>query len=123
MGTINDALGSVHQLQYFPDTTTSATLSFWMNITSTEPSNGDYDLFDVNLRTSADVLIQKLATYSEANRGATGVYQKVTIDLTPYLSQLRGQYRRTRYGDKEQPANELIFQVLFTIGAHGAHPF
>jgi len=39
------------------------------------------------------------------------------------FSQLRGQYRRTRYGDKEQPANELIFQVLFTIGAHGAHAF
>lgn len=39
------------------------------------------------------------------------------------FSQLRSQYRRTRYGDKDQPANELIFQVLFTIGAHGAHAF
>ena len=39
------------------------------------------------------------------------------------FSQLRSQYRRTRYGDKDQPANELIVQVLFTIGAHGAHAF
>lgn len=39
------------------------------------------------------------------------------------FSQVRGQYRRTRYGDDNRVANELIFQVLFTIGAHGAHAF
>ena len=39
------------------------------------------------------------------------------------FSQIRGQYRRTRYGDGPRIANELLFQVLFTIGAHGAHPF
>ncbi len=39
------------------------------------------------------------------------------------FSQVRGQYRRTRYGDDGRVANELMFQVLFTIGAHGAHAF
>ncbi len=39
------------------------------------------------------------------------------------FSQVRGQYRRTRFGDGPRVANELLFQVLFTIGAHGAHPF
>lgn len=39
------------------------------------------------------------------------------------FSQVRSQYRRTRYGDDGGVANELLFQVLFTIGAHGAHPF
>lgn len=39
------------------------------------------------------------------------------------FSQIRGQYRRTRYGDGDRVANELLFQTLFTIGAHGAHPF
>ncbi|OFW13622.1 MAG: hypothetical protein A3F70_10920 [Acidobacteria bacterium RIFCSPLOWO2_12_FULL_67_14] len=39
------------------------------------------------------------------------------------FSQIRGQYRRTRYGDDRRVANELLFQLLFTIGAHGAHPF
>lgn len=38
------------------------------------------------------------------------------------FSQVRGQYRRTRYAEGSV-ANELLFQVLFTIGAHGAHPF
>ena len=39
------------------------------------------------------------------------------------FSQVRSQYRRTRFGDRDPVANELLFQVLFTIGAHGAHPF
>lgn len=39
------------------------------------------------------------------------------------FSQIRSQYRRTRFGDDGRTAHELLFQVLFTIGAHGAHPF
>jgi len=38
------------------------------------------------------------------------------------FSQVRGQYRRTRYAIGPT-ANELLFQFQFSIGAHGAHPF
>lgn len=38
------------------------------------------------------------------------------------FSQLRGQLRRTSYAEG-QTADELLLQVLFTVGAHGAHPF
>jgi hypothetical protein len=38
------------------------------------------------------------------------------------FSQLRGQYRFTRYAEGRD-ANELRFQFLFVLGAHGAHPF
>jgi hypothetical protein len=38
------------------------------------------------------------------------------------FSLVRGMYRRTRYAQRET-ANELLLQVQFTIGAHGAHPF
>lgn len=38
------------------------------------------------------------------------------------FSQVRGQYRRTSYGDGVK-ANEFLFQFLFSIGAHGAHVF
>jgi hypothetical protein len=38
------------------------------------------------------------------------------------FSLLRAQYRRTTFGE-ESPVNELLFQALFAIGAHGAHPF
>ena len=48
------------------------------------------------------------------------------------FSQIRGQYRRTQYATDPNAvlpnsvipvANELLFQVQFAIGAHGAHPF
>ena len=38
------------------------------------------------------------------------------------FSQVRTQYRRTNYA-LGPSANELLFQVQFSIGAHGAHPF
>jgi hypothetical protein len=38
------------------------------------------------------------------------------------FSQVRGQYRRTNYGDRVT-ANEFLFQLNFAIGAHGAHVF
>jgi len=38
------------------------------------------------------------------------------------FSQVRGQYRHTRYAEGRE-ANEVLFQLLFSLGAHGAHPF
>ena len=38
------------------------------------------------------------------------------------FSQIRGQLRRTHYGEN-LTANEFLFQFQFSMGAHGAHPF
>jgi hypothetical protein len=38
------------------------------------------------------------------------------------FSQIRGQYRFTDYAENVK-AHELLMQVLFSLGAHGAHPF
>src|SRR5882724_10127962 len=38
------------------------------------------------------------------------------------FSQVRGQYRHTSYAEGRD-ANEVLFQLLFSLGAHGAHPF
>jgi hypothetical protein len=38
------------------------------------------------------------------------------------FSQIRGQLRRTQYGEGFT-ANEFLFQFIFSMGAHGAHPF
>jgi hypothetical protein len=49
--------------------------------------------------------------------------QSATLTYWPSeFSQIRGQYRRTRYAETET-ANEFLFQFQFAIGAHGAHPF
>jgi hypothetical protein len=38
------------------------------------------------------------------------------------FSQLRTQYRRTRYAE-DVTADEVFFQFNFSIGAHAAHAF
>jgi hypothetical protein len=38
------------------------------------------------------------------------------------FSQIRGQYRYTTYAEGRS-ANELLLQLIFSLGAHGAHPF
>lgn len=38
------------------------------------------------------------------------------------FSQVRGQYRHTSFGEGND-ANEFLFQFIYAIGAHGAHPF
>jgi hypothetical protein len=49
--------------------------------------------------------------------------QSFTITYLPSeFSLLRGQYRRTGYGNGPT-ANEFLMQFQFAIGAHGAHPF
>jgi hypothetical protein len=63
--------------------------------------------------------------WSERARESAIHDQGVSAVLTFWpseFSQIRGQYRRTVYGG-QPAANELLFQALFTIGAHGAHPF
>jgi hypothetical protein len=48
----------------------------------------------------------------------------LTVTFWPSeFSQVRGQYRHTRYGQEGESANEFLFQFLFSIGAHGAHVF
>jgi hypothetical protein len=58
-------------------------------------------------------------------------YDSSLVDKGPSLlltywpsefSQIRGQYRRTRHAEGVN-SNELLFQFLFSIGAHGAHAF
>jgi hypothetical protein len=38
------------------------------------------------------------------------------------FSQIRGQFRHTSYAEGRE-ANEVLMQILFSLGAHGAHPF
>ncbi len=38
------------------------------------------------------------------------------------FSQVRGQFRHTRYAEGSE-ANEFLMQLIFSLGAHGGHPF
>jgi len=56
-----------------------------------------------------------------ANLTDTGTSAVLTYWPSEF-SQVRGQYRFTRYAGNID-TNELLLQVMFSLGAHGAHPF
>jgi len=59
------------------------------------------------------------STLRFTDRGASA-----TVTFWPSeFSQVRGQLRRTRYGDIGKSVNEFLVQLQFSIGAHGAHTF
>ena len=63
--------------------------------------------------------------HSDRNRNDALTDKGGSIVLTYWpseFSQLRGQYRFTRYANNID-ANELFVQLIFSLGAHGAHPF
>ena len=63
--------------------------------------------------------------WSERARNAAQHDSGGSLVLTYWPSefnQIRGQFRRTNFAEGTT-ANELLVQFLFTIGAHGAHPF
>src|SRR5664279_3820840 len=55
---------------------------------------------------------------SQLDRGGSAL---LTYWMSEF-SQVRGQYRFTRY-DGKRDASELRLQLIFVMGAHGAHPF
>jgi len=80
--------------------------------------SGDYQL---GRRWFAGVRFDRSERADAAAIADTG--QSLLLTYWPSeFSQVRGQYRRTAYGDGPT-ANELLFQFQFSIGAHGAHPF
>ncbi len=80
--------------------------------------SGDYQL---GRRWFAGLRIDRSDRAEDASLFDRG--QSVMLTYWPSeFSQVRGQYRRTVYADGPT-ANELLFQLQFAIGAHGAHPF
>lgn len=61
-----------------------------------------------------------------SNSAFIPIDHSVSATLTFWPSEfslLRTQLRRTRYGDLNKPVTELLMQLQFAIGAHGAHSF
>jgi hypothetical protein len=65
--------------------------------------------------------------YDNSERADSGIRDTGGSFILTYrpseFSLVRAQYRRTSLGDVDEARNELLFQFLFAIGAHGAHPF
>ncbi len=81
-------------------------------------SSGEYR---INRRWTAGGRYDRSGRARDANLTDSGFSALLTYWPSEF-SQLRGQYRYVRYAEG-LPGNELRFQLLFSLGAHGAHPF
>src|SRR3984893_10830846 len=99
-----------------------------LNAEHTEHAFGMYSSaeYRVNRRWTVGGRFDRSAHARDANLIDTGLSAIVTYWPSEF-SQIRGQYRyghlATAPNASFDNANELLFQFLFVMGAHGAHPF
>ena len=85
-----DGYGSPHtdtlaQTVTIPVGCRSASLSFWLDINTTDPTTRAYDTFTAQVLNSSGSVLATLATYSNLNH--TSGYSQHTFSLAPYIGQ------------------------------------
>ncbi len=97
LGNANSASGTAYQQLAIP-AGASPSLNFWLNVTSSETTTvTQYDKLFVEVRNTSGTLLATLATYSNLNKAATGVYTlRGAFSLGAYAGQtVRLQFRAT----------------------------
>jgi subtilisin family serine protease len=97
LGVNNSVSGQSYQQISIPSGT-APKLSFWLNVVSSETTTTtQYDRLFVEVRNTSGTLLATLATYSNLDKAAAGVYsQKGEFSLAAYAGQtIRIQFRAT----------------------------
>lgn len=77
---------TLYQQVSIPSTATSATLGFWLKVTSDETTTTQaFDTLKVQVRSSSGAVLATLATYSNLNKGSS--YVQRTFDMSAYKGQ------------------------------------
>jgi len=77
---------SIYQQVTIPSTVTTATLTFWLHIDTSETTTiTAFDTLKVQIRNSSNVVLATLATYSNLNHAAG--YSLKSFNLAPYIGQ------------------------------------
>jgi DNA gyrase inhibitor GyrI len=104
----NSVTGALSQAISVP-TGTRPSLSFWLNVTSDEPSTTvASDKMFVEVLNATGVVVSTLATYSNLDKGAVGAYVlKSALSLAPYA----GQAVRLRFRAATDAVNATAFRI------------
>jgi hypothetical protein len=96
LGYNNSTSGNTYQ-QFTVPTTGTATLSFWLAVTSNETTATTvYDKLVVEVRSTSGALLQTLATYSNLNKTSSVSYAQKAFSLAAYKGQtIRLNFRQT----------------------------
>ncbi len=82
-GVNNNVPGQSYQQVSIPSAA-AGTLTFWLNVTSSEAGTTAYDKLFVEVRNTSGALLSTLVTYSNVNKGTSGAYlqNRLTFLLT-----------------------------------------
>ncbi|QNA98183.1 CehA/McbA family metallohydrolase [Massilia sp. Se16.2.3] len=105
-GTGTTRTDNLYQQVAIPSTATSATLTFWLQITSAETTTTTvYDTLKLQVRNSGGTILATPASYSNLNKG-TGYVQR-SVNLTAY----KGQTVQVFFAGAEDSSAQTTFLV------------
>ena len=95
-GVNNSNSGQAYQTVTIPSAA-PANLTFWLNVTSSEATGAPvYDRLFVEVRNTAGTLLATLGTFSNQQKGTSGVYTQRSFSMAAYRGQtVRLQFRQT----------------------------
>ena len=97
---------TAYQQVTIPSTATSATLTFWLRITTAETTTTTaFDQVSIQILNSSGTLLSTLATYSNLN--ASSSYVQKSFDVTSF----KGQTIRVRFNGTEDSSLQTSFLV------------
>jgi len=95
MGHYNSASGTLYQTVSIPSGH-SASLTFWLNVTTQESGSTVYDRLFVEVRSTSGTLLGTLGTFSNVNGTTLGSYTQRSFSLASWRGQtVRVQFRAT----------------------------
>lgn len=109
---VDNAAAVMHQAVSIPSPLSTATLRFWVSITTTEnPAGSAYDFMNVIIVNSAGVVLKNLAQFSNLDAGG---YRQFSADLTEY----RGQSIRIIFSMSSDSSLPTVFRLDdFSLGS------
>ena len=106
-GVNNSVSGPAYQQVTIPSTATG-TLTFWLNVTSSETTTTtQYDCLFVEVRNASGTPLSTLATYSNLNKGSVGVYTQRSLNV----SAVKGQTARIQFRSTTDSSLTTTFRV------------
>lgn len=84
----NNLSGTLYQTLSIPSTASSATLTFWYNITTQEsPGGSAFDFLEVSIRNPSGSFLESVASLSNLNSQTLGQYAQRSFNLAAYIGQ------------------------------------
>lgn len=103
----NNVDGTLYQTVTIPSGVASATLTYWIKITTDEDDSGQFDHFYVEVRNTSGTVRQTVHSYSNLNSGTYSSWTKRTASLLSYA----GQTVRLAFHGTTDSSVKTVFRV------------